>query len=132
MLPYANNPYASGNYLSQQAMLGYNYPFSTPNPDLSPWRSGTGIVAYQPDVYSPATVTEIPPPHYRKPGLMDWLSTLDVVDGTLILAGIGLTVLFVVGMVVELVKDAVRLWERNERRKQGNFFQRLFRRSPRP
>ena len=120
--PYMTQPYASGTYLTDQAMIrGSNYPFSLPNPASSPWGGG--------DVYTRSNVM-IPPPCQHNMGLIDWITTLDPVDGTLVMAGIGMTVLFIVSMVVEAVRDLGRVWERDRKRKRGNFFQRLFRRTP--
>jgi len=126
MLPYmTQQPYASGTYLTDQAMIrGSNYPFSIPNPAASPWGGG--------DVYTSSNLVVQPPCEHRGRlgGLIEWITTLDPVDGTLVMAGIGMTVLFIVSMVVEAVKDLGRTWERNEKRKQGNFFQRSFRKPP--
>jgi hypothetical protein len=126
MLPYmTQQPYASGTYLTDQAMIrGANYPFSLSNPSVSPWGGA--------DVYTSSNVM-IPPQcqhRGRLRGLIDWITTLDPVDGTLVMAGISMTVLFIVSMVVEAFRDAVRTWEANEKRKEGNSFQRSFRKNP--
>lgn len=126
MIPYMMQPYASGNYLTDQAMIrGANYPFSFPNRASSPWGGG--------DVYTSSHVM-IPPQcqhRGRLRGLIEWITTLDPVDGTLVIAGISMTVLFIVSMVVEAFRDAARTWEANEKRNEGNSFQRSFRKPPR-
>ncbi len=125
MLPYMMQPYASGTYLTDQAMMrGSNYPFSQPNPSVSPWGGG--------DVYSRSNLVVQPPCERRGRlgGLIEWITTLDPVDGTLVMAGIGMTVLFIVSMVVEAFRDATLTWERDRERERGNFFQRLFRTPP--
>ena len=133
--PYMAQPYTSGNYLTEQSMRGANYPFSVANPAVSPWgTTGPG------DVYLSTNATQtMEPTNRHRRGLGDWINTLDVVDGTLVITGICLTVLFAVSMVVELFRDVGR-WvgkqekeeKKRQRAKQGNFIQRIFNRSPRP
>ncbi|MCX5921190.1 MAG: hypothetical protein NTW61_07735 [Candidatus Melainabacteria bacterium] len=118
MLPYYSMPpYAGGNYLTEQSIRGYNYPFSTAY-------AASPVV----DGYYPSTQAMVPPPEEKEHriGFFEWLSELDVVDSTLILAGICLTVLFVCGMVTGLIQDGMRAIERKENEERPNFFQRLF------